>query len=180
MQETTRDRGNPHDATPKRGMSETWTQADIDKIKEDGKKMYDAITSPPPPPQAGAIPATQAEADARRLIEQWGELDEYDQYLAVPTMTALIAELDLMHSRLAAAERDRDDARREAEERKASFNLRWKADMRAIKRWQEAHPGNELTWPDHADLCVWLMEENDRLRGQNAAPGTGGTTGGTT
>jgi hypothetical protein len=41
----------------------------------------------------------------------------------------------------------------------ASFDLRWKADMRAIKRWQEAHPGSELTWPDHADLCVWLMEQ---------------------
>jgi hypothetical protein len=65
----------------------------------------------------------------------------------------------------------------EVEQLEASFRLRWKADMRAIKRWQEAHPGNKLTWPDHADLCVWLLEENDRLRGQNAAPGTGGTTG---
>lgn len=39
------------------------------------------------------------------------------------------------------------------------FDLRWKADMRAIKRWQAAHPGNDLVWPDHADLCVWLMEQ---------------------
>jgi len=38
-----------------------------------------------------------------------------------------------------------------------SFELRHSADMRAIKRWQEAHPGNELVWPDHADLCVWLL-----------------------
>lgn len=39
------------------------------------------------------------------------------------------------------------------------FALRWEADMRAIKRWQEAHPDNDLTWPDHADLVVWLIEQ---------------------
>jgi hypothetical protein len=54
--------------------------------------------------------------------------------------------------------------RSDQEDHDHSFNLRWKADMRAIERWQEAHPGNELTWPDHADLCVWLLEENERLR----------------
>lgn len=42
-------------------------------------------------------------------------------------------------------------------EHKASFDLRWKADMRAIKRWQKA-TGRKLDWPDHADLCVWLMD----------------------
>lgn len=51
--------------------------------------------------------------------------------------------------------------RREVAQREASFDLRWKASMRAIKRWQEAHPGNDLVWPDHADLCVWLMEQLD-------------------
>ena len=40
-----------------------------------------------------------------------------------------------------------------------SFDLRREADMRAIKMWQESNPGNDLTWPDHADLCVWLMEK---------------------
>lgn len=49
-------------------------------------------------------------------------------------------------------------ARRETAELQATFDLRWKADMRAIKRWQEAHPGNELVWPDHADMVVWLLE----------------------
>jgi hypothetical protein len=39
----------------------------------------------------------------------------------------------------------------------ASFNLRWKADMRAIKAWQKATGRGELVWPDHADLCVWLL-----------------------
>jgi hypothetical protein len=47
---------------------------------------------------------------------------------------------------------------------RASFDLRWKADMRAIKRWQAVHPGKELVWPDHADMVVWLLGEVDRLR----------------
>ena len=58
----------------------------------------------------------------------------------------------------------------ELEEAKSSFDLRWKSDMRAIKMWQAAHPGNELVWPSHDDLCVWLMaglaavhEERDAL-----------------
>ena len=39
------------------------------------------------------------------------------------------------------------------------FAMRREADMRAIKMWQESSPGNDLTWPDHADLCVWLMDK---------------------
>ena len=54
---------------------------------------------------------------------------------------------------------DCSDARVEAAELSATFRLRYDADMRAIKRWQGAHPGNDLTWPDHADLVVWLMEQ---------------------
>lgn len=53
---------------------------------------------------------------------------------------------------------------REIAERDQSFELRWKADQRAIKRWQEAHPGNDLVWPDHADMCVWMLGEIERLR----------------
>ena len=48
------------------------------------------------------------------------------------------------------------------EELEAIFDLRWKAHMRAIERWQKAHPGNDLVWPDHADLCVWLLGELDK------------------
>jgi hypothetical protein len=54
---------------------------------------------------------------------------------------------------------DCTEARVHAAELTAYFNLRWEADMRAIKRWQAAHPGNELTWPDHADMVVWLLEQ---------------------
>lgn len=49
------------------------------------------------------------------------------------------------------------------------FDLRWKADMRAIKRWRAAHPGNELVMPDHADLCVFLLEEFAKLVNLSAA-----------
>lgn len=45
----------------------------------------------------------------------------------------------------------------ELTEMKATFDLRWKADQRAIKRWHDA--GNDKAiWPDHADLMVWLLE----------------------
>jgi hypothetical protein len=42
-------------------------------------------------------------------------------------------------------------------EMQATFDLRWKADMSAINAWQEK-TGETLTWPDHADLCIWLLE----------------------
>jgi aspartyl/asparaginyl beta-hydroxylase (cupin superfamily) len=51
---------------------------------------------------------------------------------------------------------------RELAEMKASFDLRWKADMRAIKKWQ-AETGRTMEWPDHADLCVWLMGKLETL-----------------
>lgn len=49
----------------------------------------------------------------------------------------------------------------ERDELQRVFDLRWKADMRAIKRWQAA-TGRTLTWPDHADLCVWLLGELEK------------------
>lgn len=52
----------------------------------------------------------------------------------------------------------------ERDELQQTFDLRWNADMRAIRRWQAAHPGNDLVWPDHADMVVWLMEELDKQR----------------
>lgn len=48
---------------------------------------------------------------------------------------------------------------KELEERDASFELRWGADMRAIERWRAERPEErDLIHPDHADLCVWLMK----------------------
>lgn len=63
------------------------------------------------------------------------------------------------------------DLRESLAEMEASFDLRWKADMRAIQHWRVA-TGLELIWPDHADLCSWLMgrlgeceAEIERLKG---------------
>lgn len=52
------------------------------------------------------------------------------------------------------------EVEREQQEHATSFDIRWKADMRAIKRWQWA-TGRTTVWPDHADLCVWLMNQWD-------------------
>jgi hypothetical protein len=54
-----------------------------------------------------------------------------------------------------------DAAERERDELRDSFTLRWKADMRGIKLWQEAHAGKDLTWPSHCDLVAWLLEQRD-------------------
>ena len=61
------------------------------------------------------------------------------------------------------------DVMREAAMRLAEFermfDVRFDADMRAIKRWQ-ALSGKTLNWPEHADLCVWLLERlEDAERG---------------
>ncbi len=48
--------------------------------------------------------------------------------------------------------------RQELDEKACTFNLRWKADMRAIKMWRAA-TGRTLEWPDHADLVVWLLQQ---------------------
>lgn len=38
------------------------------------------------------------------------------------------------------------------------FDLQWEADRRAIERWHAAG-GDSLTWPDRADMVVWLLGE---------------------
>ena len=49
------------------------------------------------------------------------------------------------------------------EEHEASFDLRWKADMRGIKMWQKEKPkARKLVWPNHADLVCWLIEQLDK------------------
>lgn len=45
-----------------------------------------------------------------------------------------------------------------------SFDLRWAASRRATEMWQAANPGNDLVWPDHTDLCVWLLGRDTALR----------------
>ncbi len=60
-----------------------------------------------------------------------------------------------------AAEARAEKAVEDMREREELFDLRWKADMRAIERWRKAGPNRELVLPDHADLVVWLLGQLD-------------------
>ena len=93
-------------------------------------------------------PETDEMASMRRTHQEWqthGEKLERERNAAQSGNRTLADE--------------RDELRRTNEGLQLTFDLRWKADQRAIKRWQEAHPGTDLTWPDHADMVVWLMEQ---------------------
>ena len=57
-----------------------------------------------------------------------------------------------------------EQAESEKDDLDATFRMRWDADMRAITRWAEAHPERQLTWPDRADLVVWLLNEQEQVR----------------
>ena len=70
----------------------------------------------------------------------------------VRALTQLQHELDQLRRQL-------NEVMGERDEFATLFETRWAADMRAIKRWQAAGPDRELIWPDHADLCVWLLEQ---------------------
>lgn len=52
--------------------------------------------------------------------------------------------------------------RQRADDLQRTFDLRWAADMRAIKRWQ-AETGKDMTWPDRADMVVWMLRHLDAL-----------------
>lgn len=75
-----------------------------------------------------------------------------------------IGGLNLLEQSIELIVRSLETEQQEHRDLQATFDLRHKADMRAIKRWQEAHPGKELTWPDHADLVCWLMEQIEQVR----------------
>lgn len=60
----------------------------------------------------------------------------------------------------AEVERQRTDIK----EREQAFEIHWNATRTATKLWQEQHPGQEGTWPDHANLCVWLMGQLEAIR----------------
>lgn len=82
-------------------------------------------------------------------------------------------EPDLLTVRL---ERELVEAREERDELQRVLDLKYAADMRAIKRWQTrpgAEPGDELTWPDRADMVVWLLEQLDASPRHAAVPESG-------
>lgn len=86
--------------------------------------------------EAANVPALLAERDALRL-----------------TISTKLAPM------VAEAQAEARELRAELAELQASSDLRWNADQRARERWRAAHPDQPLTWPDHVDLCVWLMAE---------------------
>ncbi len=59
-----------------------------------------------------------------------------------------------------------EKAEAENEELQAGFDLRWKADMRAIEAWR-AETGKALTSPDQADLCVWLLKRAEKAEAEH-------------
>lgn len=79
-----------------------------------------------------------------------------EAYMAAGDARKEYDEIQMSHLRA-----ELEKALQEASEYQTTFNLQWQADQRAIKRWQAAHPGNDLTWPDRADMVVWLMEQYD-------------------
>ena len=52
-----------------------------------------------------------------------------------------------------------EKAEAQRDELQAIFDLQWKADQRAIHRWQGDDPSRALTWPDRTDLTMWLLEK---------------------
>jgi len=58
-----------------------------------------------------------------------------------------------------------EEAADRIEEMEDIINLRRQCDKRAIKMWQQENPEEENeTWPDHADLCLWLMAQVERAQ----------------
>lgn len=54
------------------------------------------------------------------------------------------------------------DTAQDALELRRSFDLRWKTDMIAINKWEaSAHGRRQVLWPDHTDLCLWLLDQLD-------------------
>ena len=54
---------------------------------------------------------------------------------------------------------ERDALRQERDGANALVERMHEQDMLAIKAWQAAHPGSELTWPSSARLSAWCMFE---------------------
>lgn len=95
-------------------------------------------------PESGHLEALDpAELEiARALVGNWRVWNGSD-VVFTSRPEKLIAEIDRLTGELMGYRR--------------SFQLRWAADKRATERWRKEAPDRELTWPDHADLVVWLL-----------------------
>ncbi len=88
-----------------------------------------------------------------------GEFDDSGSFKS--TVLAGTGVIQFCHKHECWASFEQDQAE-ELDTLQTLFAMRWNADMRAIKMWQAAGPGRDLTWPDHADLLVWLLGELDK------------------
>ena len=90
---------------------------------------------------------------ARAMVGDWRVWVSEGQYHVFTSLPeALIAEIDRLTGELMGYRR--------------SFQLRWQADKRATERWRKEAPDRELTWPDHADLVVWLLGQLRELEAE--------------
>lgn len=80
-----------------------------------------------------------------------GDRDVHSPYEVLDLVPKLRHQLAEALAAKEAAEKEVAEVKRDRDYLQSSADLRWDADMRAIKRWQQAHPGNDLVWPDHAD-----------------------------
>lgn len=84
----------------------------------------------------------------------------------------LTEQRDEARAALAAERAEAERLRAEHAELESIFDIRHRADVRAIERWRDAAPGRDLKAPDHADMVVWLLSELDAEREQaNSAKG---------
>ena len=135
---------------------------------------YDGSRSEPPYPTEPELAEDDAEiADLRQqlfearqtILSEGMRGDGFERQVEALTKAAEFLRQQLAAEQAEAAkliERWMDleaKARAEVSGHEHNFKIRWDATQRGIKRWQEAHPGNDLVWPDHADLCVWLIEQ---------------------
>lgn len=66
-------------------------------------------------------------------------------------------------------DRKRMDAERERDGANALVERMHAQDVLAIRAWQEAHPDNELVWPDQMRLTAWCMGEVAKLTAERDA-----------
>ena len=74
---------------------------------------------------------------------------------------AVDKRLETQAARIVELEKDLEGAKEDRDELQAVFNQCLESDQRAIKTWQEAHPGKDLVWPDRTKVTVWLLEKGN-------------------
>ncbi len=89
-------------------------------------------------------------------LEKYRRPHDFDTYIAVDIPTRLWNKWEeLRNSGTQCEER--------VKEYDFMFDLRHKADMRAIKMWRKGHPERKLRQPDHADMVCFLLERLDKF-----------------